>query len=212
LRLRAALLCWFSLSFTTCFGLHGHLQVWRLCFRLRAALLCFFSLSFTTCFGLHGHLQVWRLCFHLRAALFCWFPLSFTTCFGLHSHLQGCTCLLIFKDSASASIFHYMFWAMWPSSGVHVFFYLRSLLLLVSFTACFGLHGHLQVCTYLLKFKDSASAISFIFLYLRTLLLLVSFTTCFALLGHLQVRNIFLFHMSKGFCCAAFFLPFLKLS
>jgi hypothetical protein len=28
-RLRAALLCWFSLSFTTCFCLHGHLQVCR---------------------------------------------------------------------------------------------------------------------------------------------------------------------------------------
>jgi hypothetical protein len=28
-RLRTALLCWFSLSFTTCFGLHGHLQVCR---------------------------------------------------------------------------------------------------------------------------------------------------------------------------------------
>jgi hypothetical protein len=30
LRLRAALLCWFSLSFTTCFGLHGHLEVCRI--------------------------------------------------------------------------------------------------------------------------------------------------------------------------------------
>jgi hypothetical protein len=29
-RLRAPLLCWFSLSFTTCFGLHGHLQVCRI--------------------------------------------------------------------------------------------------------------------------------------------------------------------------------------
>jgi hypothetical protein len=63
----------FSLSFTTCFGLHGHLQVrriyiythnglCRLCVRLRAALLHVgFSLSFTTCFGLHGHLQVRRI-------------------------------------------------------------------------------------------------------------------------------------------------------
>jgi hypothetical protein len=29
-RLRAALLCWFSLSFTTSFGLHGYLQVCRI--------------------------------------------------------------------------------------------------------------------------------------------------------------------------------------
>jgi hypothetical protein len=29
-RLRAALLCWFSLSFTTCFGLHDHFQVCRI--------------------------------------------------------------------------------------------------------------------------------------------------------------------------------------
>jgi hypothetical protein len=29
-RLRAALLCWFSLSFATYFGLHGHLQVCRI--------------------------------------------------------------------------------------------------------------------------------------------------------------------------------------
>jgi hypothetical protein len=29
-RLSEALLCWFSLSITTCFGLHGHLQVYRI--------------------------------------------------------------------------------------------------------------------------------------------------------------------------------------
>jgi hypothetical protein len=48
-RLRTALLCWFLLSFTTCFSLHGHLQECRIfyfcmlegfCF---AAFFCFFS-------------------------------------------------------------------------------------------------------------------------------------------------------------------------
>jgi hypothetical protein len=42
-RLRAALLCWFSLSFTTCFGLHGHLQVCKvfICLKASASLLFF---------------------------------------------------------------------------------------------------------------------------------------------------------------------------
>jgi hypothetical protein len=50
------ILCWFSLSFTTCFGLHGHLQVCRilhifiyLCLRilLRCVLLHFWFAAFS---------------------------------------------------------------------------------------------------------------------------------------------------------------------
>jgi hypothetical protein len=85
-----ALLCWFPLSFTTCFGLHGHLQVCRIFyFNISADLLCWFSLSLTTYFGLHGHLQVCRIFyFNMCADLLCWFSLSLTTCFGQHGHLQ----------------------------------------------------------------------------------------------------------------------------
>jgi hypothetical protein len=103
------IVCWFPLSFTTYFGLHGHLQVcssycmlvstvfhYMATFKCVAVIVCSFSLSFTTCFGLHGHLQ-WRgsysvgfhcLSLHVSAymAIFkcvgvivCWFPLPFTT-------------------------------------------------------------------------------------------------------------------------------------
>jgi hypothetical protein len=66
----------FSPSFTTCFGLQGHLQVCRVyiqwvlqCPSACSFIVCWFPLAFTTCFGLHGHLQVCRVCFRLRAAL-----------------------------------------------------------------------------------------------------------------------------------------------
>jgi hypothetical protein len=55
-RLRAALLCRFSLSFTTCFGLHGHLQVCKIFyfhmlegFCLAAFFLPFFFHMVTLC-------------------------------------------------------------------------------------------------------------------------------------------------------------------
>jgi hypothetical protein len=52
-RLRAALLLFFfSLSFTTCFGLHGHLQVCRISlfsYAWRILLRCFFFCLFFTC-------------------------------------------------------------------------------------------------------------------------------------------------------------------
>jgi hypothetical protein len=55
LRLRTALLCWFSLSSTTRFGLHGHLQVWRIFYFHMlegfwfAAFFCLFSHVVTLC-------------------------------------------------------------------------------------------------------------------------------------------------------------------
>jgi hypothetical protein len=47
------IVCWFPLSFTTCFGLHGHLHVCRILHTfificLRILLRCFFSLSIFT--------------------------------------------------------------------------------------------------------------------------------------------------------------------
>jgi hypothetical protein len=45
--LRAALLCWFPLSFTACFGLHGHLQVSRILYFQMPEGFCF-AASFHT--------------------------------------------------------------------------------------------------------------------------------------------------------------------
>jgi hypothetical protein len=43
--------CWFSLSFTTCFGLHGHLQVCRILHIFKdSASLLFFTWSHSACF------------------------------------------------------------------------------------------------------------------------------------------------------------------
>jgi hypothetical protein len=86
--LRAALLCWFPLSFATCFGLHGHLHVCRILHIFKdSASLLFFAAFFT--------------CPSACCSIVCWFPLCFTTCFGLHGHLHGCRILHIFKTSAS---------------------------------------------------------------------------------------------------------------
>jgi hypothetical protein len=50
------IVCWFPLSFTTCFGLHGHLQVCRI--------LHIFKDSASLLFFLRGHtLHVFHLCF-----------------------------------------------------------------------------------------------------------------------------------------------------
>jgi hypothetical protein len=82
------IVCWFSLSFTTCFGLHGHLQVCRiLC--LRILLLCFFgSLSF---------FHVVTLCFPFVfcscAVFLCVFIYLFILCFLL-AHYCGCLSIL----------------------------------------------------------------------------------------------------------------------
>jgi hypothetical protein len=127
-------------SFTTCFGLHGHLQGCRCycmsvstvfdymaIFKCVEVIVCWFPLYFTTCFGLRGHLQV-------IGVIACWFPLSFTTCFGLHGHLQVCRsyCMLV------SAVIHYM--AIFKCVAVIVCWFP------LSFTTCFGLHGHLQVC------------------------------------------------------------------
>jgi hypothetical protein len=86
LRLRETLLCWFPLSFTTCFGLHGHLQVCRIhrifIFKcLRILLRCFFSLL--------PFFYVVTLCtFSICVLFLCCFP----SCFLAFSCL--CVCLL----------------------------------------------------------------------------------------------------------------------
>jgi hypothetical protein len=86
LRLTAALLyVGFSLSFTTCFGLHGHLQVRRIYIYIYIYIQWALQvMSPSAC------------SFIVRC-----FPLSFTICFGLHGHLHVCRNLHIFKDSAS---------------------------------------------------------------------------------------------------------------
>jgi hypothetical protein len=104
--------------FTTCFGLHGHLQVWSyvsICIQL----YCVGFHCFTTCFGLHGHLQVWSyvsVCVQLCCVGFH----CFTTCFGLHGHLE------VWSYVSACVMLYYV--------GFHCL------------TTCFGLHGHLQVC------------------------------------------------------------------
>jgi hypothetical protein len=63
-RLRAALLCWFSLSFTTCFGLHGHLRCFAAFFVL---FVLFYQVqSFSSRFvRLKTLLNVWSLSIHV---------------------------------------------------------------------------------------------------------------------------------------------------
>jgi hypothetical protein len=104
-----ALLCWFPLSFTTCFGLHGHLQVCMsfivlvsTVFHYVSAIILYFNILLHCivqwgfagyvsiclqlyCVGFHGlslHASVYMAIFKCVWALLCWFPLSFTTWFG----------------------------------------------------------------------------------------------------------------------------------
>jgi hypothetical protein len=94
-RLRVALFCWFSLSFTTCFGLHDHLQV-LVMFPSACSFIVFWSsLSFTTRFGLHDHLHVLVL-----------FP-------------SACSFIVLVF-----TVFHYVFRSTWPSSCVGYFIFI----------------------------------------------------------------------------------------
>jgi hypothetical protein len=177
------IVCWFPLPFTTCFGLHGHLQVCRI-------LDIFISISLKDSASL-----LFRCLFHVPFCfIVCWFPLPFTTCFGLHGHLQVCRILHIFKDYASLLFFaaFFMCHSALLSVGFHClslhvsaymaifksvgfFIYLRIMLRCffrclfhvsfcfivcwfpLPFTTCFGVYGHLQVCRFLHIFKDSTS-------------------------------------------------------
>jgi hypothetical protein len=96
-RLRAALLRWFSLSFATCFGLHGHLQVCRIFYFHMPEGFCF-AAFLVHCLSLHvsAYMAIFK-------------------CVGYFIFI----CL---KDSASLlfwfTVFHYMFQPTWPSSSV----------------------------------------------------------------------------------------------
>jgi hypothetical protein len=123
-----ALLCWYSLSFTTCFG-HNTI------FQHPAALYCSMGfggyVSFCVqlycmlvfhCLSLHVSAiilyfsillrcivqWVWRLCFCLRAALlYAGFPLSFTTSFGHNTifwHLAALYCSMGFGGYVSVCV------------------------------------------------------------------------------------------------------------
>jgi hypothetical protein len=61
-RLRTALLCWFSRSFATCFGLHGHLQVCRIFYFHMLEGFCF-AASFSLFFFTWSHSVCFHLCF-----------------------------------------------------------------------------------------------------------------------------------------------------
>jgi hypothetical protein len=79
-RLRAALLCRFSLSFTTCFGLHGHLQVCSIFYFHMLGGFCFAAF-----FYLFSHVVT-----------LCMFPFVFFSCFPSLFLLFPCVflCLL----------------------------------------------------------------------------------------------------------------------
>jgi hypothetical protein len=99
-RLRASLLCWFSLSFTTCFGLHGHLQVYRIflfSYAWRIMFRCFFFLPFfhvvTLCaFPSLGWVTYEVLLFIIIYVIFGTvipFFTCFFTCASRQTHTQG---------------------------------------------------------------------------------------------------------------------------
>jgi hypothetical protein len=125
---RSFIVCWFPLSFTTCFGLHGHLQVCRILHififvSLRILLRCFF--------------------FYVGTHCVCWYPLSFTTCFGLRGHLQACRSLhiFIFVSKDPASLLFFFTWAhsaCFPSVGRVKLLYEVLLLLLSLVYAIYG--------------------------------------------------------------------------
>jgi hypothetical protein len=87
-RLRAASLCWFPLSFTTCFGLHSHLQVCRIFYFHMLEGFCFavFSAFFSRGHTLHVSICDFFLCF---PSLFLLFPCV-------------CVCLLACKEKKAA--------------------------------------------------------------------------------------------------------------
>jgi hypothetical protein len=68
-RLRAALLCWFSVSFTTCFGLHGHLHVCRIFYFHMLEGFCF-AVFFSRGHTLHVSICDSFLCFPSLLLLF----------------------------------------------------------------------------------------------------------------------------------------------
>jgi hypothetical protein len=123
--LRSALLCWFSLSFTICFGLHGYLQVCRSFIVLVSTVFHYMSRPawLSSCVG----------------ALLCWFSLSFTTCLGLYGYLHGCSSFIVL-------VFHCL--SLHLSAYMAIFRCVGALLcsFSLSFTTSFGLHGHLHVC------------------------------------------------------------------
>jgi hypothetical protein len=111
------IVCWFPLAFTTCFGLHGHLQgrriyiyiyiyiymYCRLCFRLRASLL---------------YVGFYCLSLHVSAymAIFKGVGYIYIYTMGIAGYVSVCVqlyCILV------STVFHYTFRPTWPSSSVY---------------------------------------------------------------------------------------------
>jgi hypothetical protein len=158
-RLRTGLMCWFSLSFTICFGLHGHLQV------------CIYAPSLTT---------VPNTIFNHPAALYCsmgfagygsvcvqlYYILAFTvfhymfrptwpsSCVYLYMFLVWLLFLILYLSILLHCIVQWLLQVMFPSVCSFIIFWLS-----LSFTTCLGLYGHLQVCRIFIFIclKDSAS-------------------------------------------------------
>jgi hypothetical protein len=144
-----ALLCCFQLSFTTCFGLHGHLQVCRSFIVLVSTVFHYMfrpawpssGVSELYCVGFNCiplHVSACMAIFRCVGALLCWFQLSFATCFGLHGHLQVCRSFIVLVSTVSLHVSAYM--AIFRCVRAILFWFS------LSFTTCLGLHGHLQVC------------------------------------------------------------------
>jgi uncharacterized membrane protein len=99
---------WFSLSFTTCFGLHGNLQVsdisicngfCRSCLRLRAALL---YVGFH-CLSLHVSVYIAIFRCSIYIYIYTMGFAGYVSCLQLYSMLVS-------------TVFHYMFRPTWPCS------------------------------------------------------------------------------------------------
>jgi hypothetical protein len=86
---------WFSLSFTTCFGLHGHLHVCRIlfiCLKDSAKLLfCFAAFFFSRIHTLH----VFHLCFLPVLFFFVIFLVSFL-CVCVYMCVCICVCVYVY--------------------------------------------------------------------------------------------------------------------
>jgi hypothetical protein len=120
---------------TTCFGLHGHLQVcmiFNFLFLKESASMLLLPLLHAT-LHVSAYMAIFRCVWYL--IFYSW------------RHRLRCFCCLCCMQ-------HYMFRPTWPSSGVYdIYFFIPEGICFAAFvafvacnTTCFGLHGHLQVC------------------------------------------------------------------
>jgi hypothetical protein len=125
------IVCWFSLSFTTCFGLHGHLQVWAIlhififiCLNDSAS-LPFFTYSHFACFPIvfcSCAVLLRYFCCFLACVFVC---LLFLCClFVLSDRTDKHTCKetnKMTKENSTGTKHKWKICRVWPCEKEHIF-------------------------------------------------------------------------------------------